>query len=171
MKNVEYKAELRDPDLARSILRAKGASPVASVEQTDTYFRVASGRLKKREVPGEPAEYIFYDRPDRSQAKVSHFTIYSEAAALARFGTSPLPVWIVVKKHREVFMLQNVRIHLDRVEGLGNFLEFEALVSREHPEAQCHETLQDLRAGLGPALGEPIACGYSDLVAAEQETG
>ena len=80
-----------------------------------------------------------------------------------------LPVWIVVKKHREVFMLGNVRIHLDRVEGLGAFLEFEALVSRDHPEAGCHEALADLRAGLGPVLGEPIACGYSDLVAAEQE--
>lgn len=169
MHNVEYKAELRDLPLARSICRALKASPIITMEQTDTYFRIPSGRLKKRECPGEPTEYIFYDRPDRTRAKLSHFVIYTETQALERFGIQPLPVWVIVKKRRELYMLGSVRIHLDTVEGLGHFLEFEAMVSVSFNIAKCHEAIDKLKKALGPALGEPIACGYSDLLANEAE--
>lgn len=169
MHNVEFKAELRDLALARSLCRALGATWIIAMEQTDTYFRVPSGRLKKRECPGEPVEYIFYDRDNRSQPKLSHYSIYSEAQALERFGITPLPVWVVVKKARELFMLGATRIHLDTVEGLGQFLEFESLVSPSNTVAKCHQTLADLRQKLGHALGEPISCSYSDMLAAQEE--
>lgn len=169
MHNVELKLELRDPDLARAILRRLGSTFVISLEQTDTYFRVPSGRLKKRESPDEPVEYISYDRANSSRPRMSHFTIYSEAEALARFGITPLPVWVVVKKKRDVHMLGNVRIHLDVVQGLGEFLEFEALVSPEFHVVKCHEAISELRRALNMALGEPLGVSYSDLLAAEAE--
>lgn len=170
MQNVEFKAELRDPALARTVLGPAGlnAAWIVTLHQTDTYYRVPSGRLKKRECPGEPTEYIFYDRADRANPKMSHFKIYSEAQALERFGASPLPIRVVVKKARELFMLGNVRIHLDQVEGLGWFLEFEALVSPQHDVARCHQVLTELRERLAPALGEAIAVGYADMVEREQ---
>ncbi|MBL8963283.1 MAG: class IV adenylate cyclase [Phycisphaeraceae bacterium] len=164
MHNVEFKAELRDLPLARSIAKAHGAAFIDAVEQTDTYFRVPAGRLKKRETMGEPVEYIFYDRSDRSPPKLSHFTIYTEAQATARFGLAPMPVWLVVKKVREIYLLGNVRIHLDTVEKLGVFLEFEALVGTNHSVAACNRSLSDLREIFAPVLGEPISCGYSDLL-------
>jgi adenylate cyclase class IV len=40
MENVEFKAELRDIALARTICRAIGASFILTMDQTDTYFRV-----------------------------------------------------------------------------------------------------------------------------------
>ena len=169
MHNVEFKAELRDLALARSICRALGATWIIEMEQTDTYFRIPSGRLKKRECTGEPVEYIFYDRTDLSTPKLSHYTIYSEAQAMERFGTTPLPVWVTVKKTRELFMLGATRIHLDRVEELGTFLEFESMVSPSNTVAKCHETLRDLRGKLGPVLGEPISCSYSDMLAGQRE--
>ncbi|VAX40118.1 hypothetical protein MNBD_PLANCTO03-1518, partial [hydrothermal vent metagenome] len=52
MHNVEYKAELRDMAMAKATCRAVGASHIITLEQTDTYFRVPSGRLKRRECPG-----------------------------------------------------------------------------------------------------------------------
>jgi adenylate cyclase class IV len=64
----------------------------------------------------------------------------------------------------------NVRIHLDQVDGLGRFLEFEALVSRDHNIAQCQEAVTQLKAKFQPVLGELIDCGYSDLLANEQES-
>lgn len=167
MKNVEFKCELRDPDLAAAVCRQLGATHVATLNQTDTYFRIADGRLKKRECPGEPAEWIFYARDDASAPKISQFMIYSEEEARSRFGERPLPVWIVVRKRRELYMLGGVRIHLDTVEGLGSFLEFEALVSRNQTVPQRRAEVDKLRAAFGPALGEAIACGYSDLLAAE----
>lgn len=171
MHNVEFKAELRDVQLARSLAKAHGAAFIDAVEQVDTYYRVPSGRLKKRETTGEPLEYIFYDRDDRSRPKLSHFTIYTESQATARFGSNPLPVWVQVKKVREIYLLGNVRIHIDTVDKLGTFLEFEALVGTNHSVAACHRSIADLREMFSPCLGEPISCGYSDLVDQLRECG
>lgn len=169
MHNVEFKAELRDFHLAESICRALGAAEVGILEQTDTYYRVGAGRLKKREQPGEPPEFIYYDRPDRLIPKLSHFRIYSANEARERFGDSPLPHWLTVRKHRSLFLLGNVRIHLDRVDQLGTFLEFEAMVSPSCNVSRCHKAIAELRVRFGPALGEAISCGYSDLLAREVE--
>lgn len=169
MHNVEFKAELRDLELARTLCRVLGATWIIAMEQTDTYFRVASGRLKRRECPGEPVEYIHYDRDNRTQPKLSHYEIYSETQATERFGLAPLPVWVVVRKARELFMLGSTRIHLDTVEGLGRFLELESMVSPSNTVAKCHQTLADLRQKLAPALGEPISSSYSDLIASQLE--
>ncbi len=169
MQNIEYKTELRNPEIAPSICEALGARFIIELEQTDTYFRVPHGRLKKREAPGEPTEFIQYERKDSTLPKLSHFTIYSEEMAIERFGTQPLPIWVIVKKKRKVYMLANVRIHIDQVEGLGSFLELEALVSREFNVVKCHEALNKLIKEFRPTLGEPIATGYADLIAAETQ--
>jgi adenylate cyclase class IV len=168
MNNVELKAELRDPALARLVAKAIGASFIATIDQVDTYFRIPSGKLKKREAIGEPVEYIFYERPIKATAKLSQFVIYSEEEALERFGREPLPVWVVVRKKRELFMHGNVRVHFDTVEGLGNFLEFEALVSRDHDITACTQMVQALREKFAPAIGELIDCGYADLRARDE---
>jgi len=168
MNNVELKAELRDPALARLVAKAIGASYIATIDQVDTYYRIPSGKLKKREAIGEPVEYIFYERPIKATAKLSQFVIYSEEEALERFGREPLPVWVVVRKKRELFMHGNVRVHFDTVEGLGNFLEFEALVSRDHDIAACTHMVQALREKFAPAIGELIDCGYADLLARDE---
>jgi adenylate cyclase, class 2 len=165
MQNVEFKAELQDLPLARSICRALGAMSISTMQQTDTYFKLPAGRLKKREVPGEPTEYIFYERPDKTQPKVSTFTIYTENEAITRFGATSLPVWLVVKKTRELWMLGNVRIHLDTVEGLGAFLEFEALVTPQANVGRCQSSVGSLREQFKHALGEPVSTGYSDMLA------
>src|SRR5262245_38130157 len=99
MQNVEYKAELKDLPLARTILAALGATPVGTLEQTDTYYRMTGprrgggswpGRLKRRETEGEPTEWIAYEREDRARAKISRFKIYTEAEAKERFPQSAL---------------------------------------------------------------------------------
>jgi adenylate cyclase class IV len=169
MQNVEYKAELRDLSLARSIARSAGARNAGELVQRDTYYKVANGRLKKRETQGLPTEFILYERPNRTMAKISRYTIFSEKEAAERYGQTPLPEWLVVAKVRELYLLGNTRIHLDRVEKLGNFLEFECVVSPEHNVARCHETLASLKEMFGPALGEAIAVSYSDMLAVDAE--
>ena len=169
MQNLEFKAELRDLALARIIIVRLGAVHAGTLEQTDTYYRVPSGRLKRRETVSEPTEYIFYHRPDRLAPKISQFTIYSEPQAVERFGATPLPVWVIVRKVREVYLLSNVRIHLDQVSRLGTFIEFEAMVTNAVTVEHCQKQLAELRAALLPTLGEPIGCGYSDLLACEED--
>jgi adenylate cyclase class IV len=167
MQNVEFKAEVRDLALARTIAGGLGAVFVEVLEQTDTYFRVPDGKLKRRETVGRPTEWVFYARPNRSRAKLSNYQIYTDAGARERFGERELPVWTVVKKRRELWSYRGVRIHLDTVEGLGTFVEFEALVCPDRTTAEGHELVEFLRRSLEPAMGEAIACGYADLLAAE----
>lgn len=170
MENIELKLECRDPGLARSICLTYGARFAGTQEQTDTYFRLSRGRLKKRESPGEAPEWIYYERPDQARARTSTFTLYTEVEARRQFGRRKLPVWVVVRKRRDVFLVGNVRIYLDAVEGLGAFVEFEAMVSQGQSAARCHEAIADLREVLAPALGEPVALSYSDLAAQGAET-
>lgn len=167
MQNVECKAELQDLPLARTIAASIGALTVETLVQTDTYYRVPDAKLKKRETVGHPTEWVFYNRPQRSKPKLSTFTLYPERMAHERFGSQPLPVWVVVKKTRELWTYDGVRIHLDTVEGLGTFIEFEALVCPERSMTKAHEVVEFLRKSFGPAMGEPIACGYAELLAAE----
>lgn len=167
MQNVEFKAELRDLPLARSVCLHVKALPVETLRQTDTYFRLADGRLKRRESAGHPTEYIFYHRENTLRPRLSQFTIYSESEARRQFGANDLPVWVVVRKTREVFLHVNTRIHLDSVEGLGNFIEFEAMVTPEHPVDACRAAVDLLRNAFQPVLGEPMGVSYSDLLAQE----
>jgi len=173
MQNVEFKAELRDLPLARGIALRLGAKALHTMWQTDTYFRLANGRLKKREteIDGEPlqTEYIFYHRPDSSKARVSQFNIYTHTQAMDRFGTLALPVWVVVKKKRELLLHAWTRIHLDTVERLGTFIEFESVVSGENTEKLGFTAVRSLRTAFGPVIGEPISSSYSDLLAAEPD--
>lgn len=169
MRNIELKLELRDPPLARIICRALGARHIATLAQTDTYYQIAHGRLKKRETEGQPTEWVVYERSNDARPRSSDYTLYSEAEAAERFGTLPMPAWVVVRKARELWLHANVRIHLDAVEGLGTFLEFEAAVGGDYDERRCHETLAELREALAPALGEPIAVGYADLLAGDEQ--
>lgn len=181
MRNLEFKAELREPLIAREVCRSLGATLIGTMRQTDTYYRMASGRLKRREIwvdappgetPSEPeVEIIFYERPNEVGAKVSRFRIYSEQRAAEVFGREPLPIWLVVKKTRTLYMLDNTRIHLDQVEGLGWFLEFEHLMSRDKPVEDANAEIARLRRAFAMVTGEPIDCGYSDLIAACIEDG
>lgn len=171
MHNVEFKSELRDLPIAREVCRSLGATHIGTFTQVDTYFRIPAGRLKLRETQGEAPEYIFYERRNQAGPKLSHFTIYSQAQAEERFGREPLPTWLVVRKKRELYMLASTRIHLDSVEGLGTFLELESLISRDNSTEAAHATIADLRRAFGPVLGEPIDCGYSDLLAQDLSGG
>jgi adenylate cyclase class IV len=167
MRNVEFKAEIRDLEAARLTCEVVGAVRAGTLVQVDTYFRTPDGRLKRRETEGQPPEWIFYQRPDQPGPRLSRYTLLTDGQARVRFGSGTLQAWKVVRKRREPWLLDSARsqtrIHLDEVEGLGTFLEIEALVTpgRDLPEA-CVEVLR-LRGAFSPLLGEPIAGSYGEL--------
>jgi predicted adenylyl cyclase CyaB len=172
MKNLEWKAELRDPNLARIICKKIGASKVAKIRQTDTYFNITRGRLKKREAVAvergigspEPIEYIYYERPDEISPKVSDYSILSQDELHERFGQANLPVWLVVTKVRELYLLGSTRIHIDDVHVLGWHFEFEILINSEKDAEQAPKIAEQLRSTFLPALGEPIRSSYAELL-------
>ncbi len=172
MKNLEWKAELRDPNLARMICSNINASYIAKIRQTDTYYNVSRGRLKKREAVAiergigspEPVEYIFYERPDGVTARVSNYSLFTHEQVVERFGEAPLPVWLTVTKTRELYMLDSVRIHIDDVTDLGWHFEFEVLMNNDKDIETAPQRAEMIRSTFLPALGEPIQVSYSDLL-------
>jgi adenylate cyclase class IV len=165
MQNVEFKAELRDIQAARQQCRVLGADHEQTVKQVDTYYKLADGRLKRRQVGGEDAEWIFYHRPDRIPPKLSSYVILTDEQARRRWGTHSLTAWVVVTKTRESWLLGDIRIHLDDVEHLGRYIEFEAAVGKNATIDACDKILGELRKAFGPTLGEPVAVSYCDLIA------
>ena len=96
--------------------------------QTDTYFNVRHGRLKLREGNIENA-LIHYNRNDIAGAKPSNVLLYKHQPDnyLKAVLTAALGIKIIVEKTRRIWFVQNVKIHFDKVEGLGEFIEVEAI--------------------------------------------
>jgi len=126
------------------------------------------GRLKLRETVGRRAELIAYDRPDHADVRASDYDLISidDPATLKRGLARTLGVRVVVVKRRELLMWYNVRIHLDRVEGLGSFVEFEAVISEGEDEATGHERVAMLAEALRLRDEDRIATSYSNLIEA-----
>ncbi len=166
MKNVEIKAVCRDLDAARTAAARLGAECQGTIHQVDTYFRVPSGRLKLRQATPGSDQLVYYHRPDDPQPKVSeiHMVEVAHADALCGLLSTALGVLARVAKQRELWLLDNVRIHLDAVDGLGTFIEFEILVTEEHPEAACHARAKELLKALGVSPADLVAGSYSDLL-------
>jgi len=110
--------------------------------QCDTYFHAPRGRLKLREEEGAAPHLIAYERPDLAGQRESRYRIVAveQAEELKATLCSVLGVKVVVAKERRLFLWEGVRIHLDQVDGLGEFIEFEAIAAAEsdlsHEEAQ-----------------------------------
>jgi homotetrameric cytidine deaminase len=165
--NVEIKARDADPAATAARCEALGAADEGVLHQRDTYFAGRHGRLKLREQGGPGAELIAYRRPDTTEAQESAFirAAAEDPEALREALVAALGVTVVVVKRRRLFTWQHVRIHLDEVEGLGTFIELEAMVGPglDSPE-QAAEKVARLRSELAIADGALVAVGYSDLL-------
>lgn len=165
-QNVEIKARAADLAPARAVLVARGARFVGLDHQVDTYFRVASGRLKLREGDIENA-LIHYRRDDTAGPKRSQVSLFENppGSTLKELLIAALDIDVVVDKRREIHFLGNVKIHLDVVDGLGTFVEIEAIDddgtrSLEALRAQCEE----LMAAFDIRDEDLLAVSYSDLL-------
>lgn len=166
--NVELKARDPHPDASVARCVSLGAQDHGVLVQRDTYFAGARGRLKLREQDGSVAELIAYSRPDGAGASESSYVLapVRDPEQLgevleAALGTAV----VVVAKRRRLFTWEHVRIHLDEVEGLGRFIELEAVVGPGASElGEAHDKVARLRTELGIDDGALVRVGYSDLL-------
>ncbi|MGB8882147.1 MAG: cytidine deaminase [Solirubrobacteraceae bacterium] len=163
--NVELKAADRDPEATAARCLALGATDRGELHQTDTYFLARRGRLKLR-TDESAAELIAYGRPDDPEATESAYVLAAVSAPeeLAEALEAALGTVVIVSKRRRLFLWEGVRIHLDEVDGLGSFVEFEAVL----PDAGDAETARGkvarLRAELDIEDDALISAGYADLL-------
>jgi adenylate cyclase class IV len=129
------------------------------------YFAVANGRLKLRETEGEPAVLIWYSRPNQVESRTSryHLVPAPDPLLLKDALSAAQGIRTVVAKRRELYLYHNVRIHLDEVESLGSFLEFEAVLEPGESEEEGHRLLAELRQHFRIEDEALIADSYVDL--------
>ncbi|HET6507124.1 MAG TPA: cytidine deaminase [Baekduia sp.] len=166
-RNVELKARDRDPEATLAAALGHGAVDQGVLRQKDTYFAAREGRLKLRE-EDDGATLIAYARADAATARTSayHLVDVPDPAALAAALDASLGTVVVVEKRRRLLLWEDVRIHLDRVEGLGTWVELEAVAPAGSDLSDEHRKVAELRAALDMGDEDVVAQGYAALLLA-----
>jgi homotetrameric cytidine deaminase len=166
LRNLELKARDADPPRSLELALALGAEDRGEIEQRDTYFSRARGRLKLREQTPGGAELIAYVRSDTPAARSSDYRVapVADPGPLREALEAALGTLVVVVKRRRLLLWEGVRIHLDDVEGLGSHLELEAVAASDSNLGPEQQKLRRLRAELGIDDAALLAESYSDLL-------
>jgi predicted adenylyl cyclase CyaB len=169
-RNVEVKARIDSVEVLLPRARALADGAEQRIEQDDTFFACANGRLKLRDFGDGSGELIHYERPDSASPKLSDYVRAASADATAlrealirAHGVSA--VLGRVRKTRWLLMAGATRIHLDRVEGLGDFMELEVVLQDGQSTEEGRVTAERLMQQLGIAEAQRIGGSYLDLFA------
>jgi adenylate cyclase, class 2 len=168
-RNLELKARDPSPEQSLRICESLGAKDEGVLLQKDIYFNVPRGRLKLRRQSGATAQLIACERPDRPEQKESHYRIVEteDVAGLEKALSGVLGITAVVSKERRLFLFEGVRIHLDLIDDLGSFIEFEGVVAPgEIDLGRFSDLLADLRHWFGIEDADLLSGSYCDLVRA-----
>jgi predicted adenylyl cyclase CyaB len=166
-RNIEIKARIESVEAMRTKAAALANQGPIDLLQDDTFFTCERGRLKLRACSANEGQLIFYQRSNQTGPKESFFLIaptsspdtLREALSLA-YGQAGR-----VRKHRTLYLVGRTRVHLDRVEELGHFLELEVVLSEGEQSASGVEEAHKLMAALGIAPTQLIEGAYVDLLA------
>jgi predicted adenylyl cyclase CyaB len=162
-QNIEIKAETINIKRLYSLLENLGATFVSEMIQEDTYFNTqTSKRLKLRNIDNEKFVLISYERPNTVSEKVSDWrsVSFEEKDKIFELLTFTFGIKVIVKKTRKVYQYKNTEIHLDQVEGLGNFVELETKVVDESSNAEHLDLIMKLEIDRKDLISES----YSDLI-------
>ncbi|UCE96117.1 MAG: class IV adenylate cyclase [Candidatus Bathyarchaeota archaeon] len=165
---VELKARANSLELSRNRLIEFGAKKIGVFHQIDTYYEVPTGRLKLREVEGKAdSELIYYEREDVFEPKKNSVFIFqlSQSQILKGILNRILTIKGVVDKIREIYLYDDIQIHLDTVRDLGSYIEFERITSSD-PRQQKKDLLklERLRKRLNISSQSLERSSYSDLI-------
>jgi adenylate cyclase class IV len=165
-RNIEIKARLAGMDALLPRAQALAGAPPQLIEQDDTFFHVPQGRLKLRQFADGSAELIHYHRADAAAAKASDYVRVPapDPAALREALARACGTQGRVRKQRCLFLTGQTRIHLDRVEGLGDFMELEVVLRPDQTDAEGAAIAEALMQALGLADAPRLAGSYLDLL-------
>lgn len=169
-RNIEIKASIeRRDDLLPKALAIADQGPV-EIEQDDTFFRCDAGRLKLRTLSPSAGELIFYRRADQQGPKESFYQLTPTHEPDRLRETLSLAWGQIgrVQKKRTLLLVGRTRIHLDRVQGLGHFLELEVVLEEDEPLEAGMQEANDIMALLGVEPSRLIEGAYLDLLLRQQ---
>ncbi len=177
---VEVKYRVRDEAALLAALAAHGVVLSAAVRQDDQAYAPAAWRcgMSKIGVPfarlrTEDGRHLFtVKRPvDNEMACLEYETVVADReqmhAALVAMGFTPT---VRIVKIRRTGRWGEVSLCLDTVDGLGAFVEVEALIGAEESGRAAQERLDSLVSGLGVAVSRTTDT-YDSLLRAAAAAG
>lgn len=167
--NIEIKAAIADLSALRERVAAVATDGPYRIEQHDVFFDCANGRLKLRRFGDGSGEPIFYYRADAAGPSFCHYgrSATADPDGLLRVLQQANGVRGEVFKTRTLYLAGRTRIHLDAVEGLGDFMELEVVLGADESGAQGELEAERLMAALGVTQSDLLECAYIDLIEAD----
>jgi adenylate cyclase class IV len=167
-RNVEIKARAGDLAAIEGAARALATAGPTVLEQDDTFFPCPHGRLKLRAYPDGTGKLIFYRRADAAGPKESFYLLSPTTSpdTLREVLTLAYGQLGRVRKHRTLYLIGRTRVHLDRVAGLGDFVELEVVLAEGEPAATGIAEAHALMPRLGIAPTALVQGAYLDLLQA-----
>lgn len=166
-RNIEIKARIASIDAIVTALQPLPHEGPVQIFQDDTFFRCEAGRLKLRAFSATQGELIFYRRDNQQGPKESFYVRAptSDPAALRLALSLAHGEAGRVIKQRTLYLLGRTRVHLDRVQGLGEFLELEVVMEDGEPLDAGIAEAHRLMATLGVSPEQLVEDAYVDLLA------
>jgi predicted adenylyl cyclase CyaB len=164
--NVEIKARVNDLDSMREVVERVADRPGELILKRDVFFHTPRGRLKLRVLGPEAGQLVYYERQDNAGPRRSDYLIAPtpDPSSLERVLGACLGVRGVVSKERWLYWVGNTRIHLDHVEGLGEFLELEVVLEPGQPAEEGAQRARELMERLGIGDADLVDVAYMDLL-------
>jgi predicted adenylyl cyclase CyaB len=169
-RNIEIKARIESVDDLMGRVRSIADQGPWELRQDDTFFACPGGRLKLRTAAENAGELIFYRRANQAGPKESSYERFPtpDTRSLRELLAQALGQIGRVEKTRTLFLVGRTRIHLDRVAGLGEFLELEVVLADDESPAQGITEAHELLRRLGIDGSRLIEGSYLDLLAASR---
>lgn len=164
--NIEIKARACNFADLRRRAEALSDTPAQVIPQEDTFFNSTRGRLKLRQLAPDHGQLVYYERTDASGPKRSNYSICEtrDPETLKNILGLALGVRGVVRKTRTLYLVGQTRVHLDEVEGLGEFMELEVVLRPGQPDSEGQDIARDLMTRLGVAENDLLEGAYMDLL-------
>jgi predicted adenylyl cyclase CyaB len=165
-KNIEIKASLDNVDSCLDKAKSLSGDDPEIIKQEDFFFNCDNGRLKLRIFSHQKGELIFYNRKNEKVPKTSEYFITEtdEPDRLLQVLEKAYGIHGIVRKTRKLFLIGRTRVHIDNVENLGDFLEFEVVLSENENTNEGKTEAHRLMDQFGIENDDLIECAYVDLI-------
>jgi adenylate cyclase len=164
--NIEIKARARNFGEIKTRAETLSDTPLEVIPQEDIFFHTPQGRLKLRLLSEDRGQLIYYTRPDQEGPKRSdyHISHTSDPLNLRRVLELAYGIRGVVRKTRYLYLVGQTRVHLDDVEGLGQFIELEVVMRDDQTDTEGQAIAGALMARLGVERNDFLEGAYMDLL-------
>ena len=180
MIEVEIKLPIPEADNFKAKLLNLGFRESGYLQEHDTYFDNPEGsirangqalRVRVTKDPGtgkSSAQINFKGKKlDRQTAARQELETGVEDGAVCREilrAIGYVPVVPEVRKERRMLCMDQVTACLDRVDGLGDFLELEVIVRKENLREKCLVQMREILQELGLSMDNTVRTSYLSML-------